>query len=380
MTKTKSKTKTKLSSEYEVLERLVLAFQENAPLKNTTKKDQLAILAQGVRALEGEYDVLRAKVKMEIDKVDKKTLYQVQRSLDLSPDANTDTTVDALLGTLDSLSSRHLEAKLGKGAHAKRYEKLRIGLAPFFLVQKDQDILLPIQWIPLQKYLPGFKRLVLDKGVPTIKFLLFLALKVAYKSGRATPYLLAMVHQAYQFCLKISPDLSPLSLATAVSGGAMSASTAVLAGGVTKALGSDNLCYNAVQGICVGVSMFDTRVLSMRYKIFVVPMQEICRQLGFWDSLQTFKRQIDERKAVADDVIAELKKDPKITDKERNDQIAAVKRRAEWGLVDADIKIHNEGHRRLRGKVAQDKARIVDGLRPDHPARSWIMKKHNIAR
>lgn len=362
--------KTKTTSEYEVLERLVLAFQENAPIKNTTKKDQIRILAQGVRALEGEYDILRAKIKMEIDKVDKKTLGQVQRTLDLFPDANTDTTVDAVLSTLDSMSSRHLEAKLGKNAHDKRYEKLRIALAPIFLIQQDDDILLPTKWTRLRKRLPGVGRLVVGNSLSTIKFLLFLALQTIQHVGAAAPHVYHFIRTAYKFCDDISPDFSPWSMVKAAASGSMTGTTAAILGGSAKVLGSTNLCYRALEGLCAWFSAFDTRKLPLKTKIVIIPIQKLCSSAGFWDVLATFKKQIATRKDLAEDIILELKKDTQLTSGHKTRMMKELRDYAEFGFDEK-----NSGHRRLRGMHVKDLQKMIHKyLGPDHPELERLMK------
>ena len=348
----------KTSAEYEILDRLVDAFEEDGPHDVTTKKDELRLLAQAVKALEGEYAVLRATIQKELKTLSKSRLVEVQKILDLYEDDDIEMTTDAFLRALDSMTPSYAQS-VGENADGKRYEKLRIALAPLFLV-KRQDIYLPTWWRRLSKKVPNVTKHVKEYGPHLVQFLLYCILAAAKFGYLSAPALAAFATDIYFKCSALSPDWSAEGVAADLI--------------MKTAFGSSNSCYLALQTFCVWVSSYDTRLMRNPIKIVVSSMQDICGQLGFWDSLATFKKQRQERKDLVEDLVTEVNKMNHLTDKEKEEVISALRWKAEYGL---DSK--NSGHRRLQGSDVKDKQSLVDyALPPNHPARKGLMEKHNI--
>lgn len=348
----------KPSTEYEILDRLVDAFEANGPHDVTTKKDEVRLLAQAVKALEGEYAVLRATIQKELKTLSKSRLVEVQKILDLHEDDDIEMTTDAFLRALDSMTPSYAQS-VGENADGKQYEKLRITLAPLFLV-KTQDIYLPTWWRRFSKKVPNVTKRIKEYGPHLVQFLLYCILAAAKFGYLSAPALTAFATDIFFKCSALSPDWSLEGVAADLI--------------MKNTLGSSNMCYLALQTFCTWVSEYDTRLYKTHEKIVIEAMQYICGKFGFWDSLATFKKQIQERKDLVEDLVVEVNRMDHLNDEKKEGVIASLRWKAEWGL---DSK--NSGHRRLQGSVVKDKQSLVDDALPaDHPKRIEIMKRHNL--
>jgi len=348
----------KTSTEYEILDRLVDAFEANGPHDVTTKKDEVRLLAQAVKALEGEYAVLRATIQKELKTLSKSRLVEVQKILDLYEDDDIETTTDAFLRALDSMTPSYAQS-VGENADGKQYEKLRIALAPLFLV-KTQDIYLPTWWRRFSKKVPNVTKRIKEYGPHLVQFLLYCILAAAKFGYLSAPALTAFATDIFFKCSALSPDWSAEGVAAHLI--------------MKNTFGSSNTCYVALQTFCTWVSKYDTRLYKTHEKIVIEAMQYICGKFGFWDSLATFKKQIQERKDLVEDLVVEVNRMDHLNDEKKGGVIASLRWKAEWGL---DSK--NSGHRHLQGSVVKDKQSLVDDALPaDHPKRIEIMKRHNL--